>query len=485
MSELITSTTPNLTVYALVFDAEDGLPLDADGSTNTAFSAGSMNDYAIVMSEQGGANTTGRYLADFPAAAATGAYYVEFRSQAGANPAVSDTLIDGPFFWWWDKDDAELRLPSEVRHGVVLDTGDNQNVVRASIERVGGYAISYPGELLAPSGSAPEITFAATAATHTVSAGDPPPGGATFPTTSFLITDSVSPTHASASSTDSITPTRDFAIRTEIGSATPFLTDGDFLLIGLGTPPANPDQSQAPLGMNGGSSTPPSLGDVRHGFGIAHISGKNHLVWAGYTPFFSSVVLTSIGVPNSLIGSMTTEPNAITEPPLSADYDLSWVAATQTWVLYIDGVWASTFKPEMPPSESNDAYQVMVQSTASGNLGFRYGLKPFSISGPGATGSLDAWPQLTQASIAGGLTTAFSVDDASATATSFKINASALGASATVAGQIMRFETGDLAGTHAKIATYTPGTQVATFASGDLPAAPANGDAGQIYGLVS
>lgn len=102
-SELLVSRTTGSTVYAVI-----RVPNDKAGATNNigkwandslsvfeAFAAGNWADYALTMTELG---STGLYEGDIPswiAATLEDVLEVIFFDQAGANPAMTDTKIDG------------------------------------------------------------------------------------------------------------------------------------------------------------------------------------------------------------------------------------------------------------------------------------------------------------------------------------------------------------------------------------------------------
>lgn len=87
--------TTGRTLYAVVRDTA-GLVWNVTESAFETYSAPGWASYATVLTEQG---ASGYYVGDMPAVPA-GAYPVEVRSRAGADPAVTDTPVgEGTVEW--------------------------------------------------------------------------------------------------------------------------------------------------------------------------------------------------------------------------------------------------------------------------------------------------------------------------------------------------------------------------------------------------
>lgn len=94
-NELRANYNASATLYAVVRRRSDGYVWN--GSAFEAWADGSIATYDVPLSSAGG----DLYLADFPAAITTAAYYlVDYYLQAGATPATTDYRLEGEQVYW-------------------------------------------------------------------------------------------------------------------------------------------------------------------------------------------------------------------------------------------------------------------------------------------------------------------------------------------------------------------------------------------------
>jgi hypothetical protein len=93
-NELKASYNASATVYGVIRRISDGYVWN--GSTFAAWVDGSIGNYDIPLVSQGG----DFYAANWPSAMAAGSYRVFYYVQAGASPAITDTLLDSENRTW-------------------------------------------------------------------------------------------------------------------------------------------------------------------------------------------------------------------------------------------------------------------------------------------------------------------------------------------------------------------------------------------------
>ena len=123
-------------IYAIIRRKSDAYVWN--GSAFAAWADGSIADYDIALTSQGG----DLYSTSFPSGITSGAYFVDYYIRAGATPATTDVRVSGSIFNWSGSDvtvgkeeptaaEMVLKIKQALRDspaGITLVNTDGQSV---------------------------------------------------------------------------------------------------------------------------------------------------------------------------------------------------------------------------------------------------------------------------------------------------------------------------------------------------------------------